>query len=260
MTNKYTKLHILLLLIIVVVLAIWLLVTLLMGTGQSPNEVSYSEETAANGVVLNVLQADPEKVMLHAIDDNVTRSGMNGINGGFFWEKQLLSIAVNDGNPVNGQPKEYGSGWFNIKYKRGTLVYDRSTKLLTVQRAGSTEELEVTSRTSFWAQGGVSMSLSMGDDSRWRTIAVDEEALPFPDDNRLRSGMAFDSQLNVYLIVSSTKCTAEQFREAILEKVGAGKLVDGIFLDGDGSSQLLAEDIKLEGDNRTVLQMVGVGQ
>ena len=207
------------------------------------------------GVVLHVLQTDPSDISLHAINENVTRSGKTGINGGFFWEGQLLSIAVNDGYPVNGKPNEYGSGWFNEKYKRGTMVYDKATKSLSVQRAASVGDLRISDASSFWAQGGVSMSLQ--EKSDWRSTAIEEEALPFPDDQRLRSAMVYDLQGVVYLIVSSTPCTAEQFRKAILREVGA-ELVDGIFLDGDGSSQLLAGKKKLEGDRRKVLQMIAI--
>jgi hypothetical protein len=238
--------------------AITLLYWLFPGNDRLLEDAIHSRMTAPNGVVLHVLQAHPQRITLQSIDENVTRSGRIGINGGFFWEKQLLSIAVNDGKPVNGEPKQFGSGWFNIKYKRGTLVYDRVAAMLSVQQAASVEELRVTDKTAFWAQGGVSMSLQ--DDTGWREIALEEEAMPFPDDQRLRSAMAFDAGGNIYLIVSSSKCSAEQFREAIKAEVGGGKLVDGIFLDGDGSSQLLAGKIKLEGDNRTVLQMIEVTQ
>jgi len=64
----------------------------------------------------------------------------------------LLSIAVNDDHPVNGNPREFGSGWYNIKYKRGTMVYDKETSTLSVQKAGSVEDLQVSDRTKYWAQ------------------------------------------------------------------------------------------------------------
>lgn len=216
----------------------------------------YFQIPADNGVVLHVLQTDPSSISLNSIDDNVVRSGTNGINGGFFWDKQLLSIAVMDGLPVNGSPKEYGSGWFNVKYARGTILYDRVTRKIDVQRAASVDDLDMTEATKFWAQGGVSMNLK--DDSNWYNLAVKEERLPFPDDERLRSAMAYDNSGKIYLVVTSTKCTAEQFRTAIKSNIADGNLNEAIFLDGDGSSQLLADDVQLEGDARTVLQMIVV--
>jgi hypothetical protein len=218
--------------------------------------IKYFQKTADNGVILHVLQTEPSYISLTSINDNVVRSGINGINGGFFWENQLLSIAVVDGMPANGNPKEYGSGWYNIKYVRGTLIYDRVTRMLDVQQAASVDDLQMTDATKFWAQGGVSMNLK--DDRRWYNVAVNEERLPFPDDERLRSAMAYDNSGEIYLIVTSTKCTAEQFRIAIKRNVAEGKLIEAIFLDGDGSSQLLAGNAKLEGDARTVLQMIAV--
>lgn len=218
----------------------------------------YFQIVSDDGVVLHVLQTNPSNISLYSINDNVVRSGKKGINGGFFWENQLLSIAVVDGIPVNGKPKAFGSGWFNVKYARGTIVYDRVTREVAVQRAASVGELHRTDAKKFWAQGGVSMNLK--DDSRWYNIAVEEERLPFPDDDRLRSAMAYDDAGEIYLIVTSTKCTAERFRKAIKRNVAVGNLNEAVFLDGDGSSQLLYDKVKLEGDGRMVVQMIGVNR
>ncbi|MEF3353191.1 hypothetical protein PV403_08385 [Paenibacillus sp. GYB006] len=221
-----------------------------------PEGIKYTQTTTDNGVALHVLQTEPDHISLLTINDNVVRSGLPGINGGFFWEDQLLSIAVMDGVPTNRSVKEYGSGWFNTKYDRGTMVYDRITKKVDVQRVASADDLRITDETKFWAQGGVSMNLM--DDNRWYQIAIDEEGLPFPSDKRLRSAMAYDTSGDIYLIVSSTKCTAKQFRAAIKSSIAVGKLQEGIFLDGDGSSQLLAGNVKLKGDDRKVVQMIAV--
>lgn len=221
-----------------------------------PEGVKYFQITADNGVDLHVIRTEASRISLFSINDNVVQSETNGINGGFFWEDQLLSIAIMDGIPVNGSPKAYGSGWFNVKYVRGTIVYDRVTKVVDVQRAASVDDLRMTDTTKYWAQGGVSMNLK--DDSKWYDVAVTAERLPFPDDERLRSAMAYDHMGGIYLVVASTKCTAEQFRTAIKRNVAVGYLNEAIFLDGDGSSQLLAGNVELKGDARKVLQMIGV--
>ena len=100
--------------------------------------------------------------------------------------------------------------------------------------------------------------MNIKDDSNWYRIAVQEEGLPFPDDERLRSGMVYDNYGELYLVVTSTKCSAEKFRTAIKGSIADGELNEAIFLDGDGSSQLLAGNIELKGDGRPVVQMIAV--
>ncbi|MFD0672145.1 hypothetical protein [Cohnella sp. GCM10027633] len=216
----------------------------------------YDSFVSNEGVSLHILRTLPDHIRLNKIDNNVTASGVVGVNGGFFWEKQLLSVAVEDGVPVGGQPGARGSGWFNAKYARGTLVYDRTSGNLSVQVVSDASELVLSDDSRYWAQGGISLSLR--DDAGWREQA-ELEAIPVPDEYRLRSGMAYDDG-EVYLIVTDTRCTAEQFRDAIREYGNAEprRLIDGIFLDGDGSSQLLSREAKLAGDGRPVLQMIGV--
>jgi len=249
--RRYFLIYLSTFILIIGIVSVWLL-----SKEDGTNSIKYSQITADNGVVLNVIQTDPHSITLSSINDNVVRSGINGINGGFFWDNNLLSIAVMDGIPTNGSPNDYGSGWFNAKYARGTLVYDRVSQTLSVQQAASVDDLQKTDASKFWAQGGISMNLK--DDSSWYNQAVLEEMLPFPNEARLRSGMAYDSSGELYLIVTSNKCTAEQFRAAIKENIAIGKLAEAIFLDGDGSSQLLSGSVELKGDDRTVVQMIAI--
>lgn len=218
---------------------------------------TYSTYKSSDDIELHVIKTKPERIQLQAIFNNVTAAGQYGINGGFFWQEQMLSIAVEDDQPVIGMPRQYGSGWYNAKYARGTLVYDRVAKKLSIQVVGSADELEVKDRTQYWAQGGVSMDLQH--DHVWKKTTMDQ-GLPFPDDKRLRSGVVYDHEGNLYLIVTTTKCTAEQFRQAVQSYGAAGlhRLVDGIFLDGDGSSQLLLPEAALPGDGRPVMQMMSI--
>jgi hypothetical protein len=221
------------------------------------HKLSYIYEAAAasNGMKLHVLQTKPAYVTLEAIQNNVTLSGKVGINGGFFYGNQLLSIGVVNSLPVNGEIGTFGNGGENVKYARGTLVWDGASDSLSVQVASVASELKVKDHTRFWAQGGISMSL--GNDDRWVAQTVTEHA-PFPDDERLRSAAVYDDKGTLYLIVSETKGSLAEFREAIVDSIGDGKLVDGIFLDGDGSSQLLSNEASLPGDNRPVVQMLRI--
>jgi hypothetical protein len=214
-------------------------------------------EDHARGVRMHMLRVDPDRLDFVAIRSNVTHAGLTGINGGFFYDNQLLSIAVEDDRPAAGEPGGYGSGWFNIKYPRGTLVYDKTNGELSVQVASSAEELKVADRSRYWAQGGISMGLASAEGTEWRQQAV-AEAAPYPDDERLRSAMVYDEEGNVHLIVTSSMCTLEELREAIIRERDAYGFVEWIFLDGDGSSQLMSSEEVLAGDGRPVVQMIAI--
>ncbi|MGG6313428.1 hypothetical protein [Paenibacillus macerans] len=220
-----------------------------------PHHYNYHETAAVNGVKLHALAVDPERVELRAADRPLGRYRVYGINGGFFYNNAVLSIAVNGDQPVQGKPGAYGSGWFNAKYARGTLVWDETAGLFSIQVVSAADELTVADRSRYFAQGGVSMKLQ--DDAGWRA-AVEAEHLPNPDEDRLRSGLAYDDDGRLWMIVTPTRCTAEAFRAAVKETIAEGKLVDGIFLDGDGSAQMNAAETKLNGDSRDLKQIIAI--
>ena len=219
-----------------------------------PHDYAYGQATAANGMELHYLVTRPGNVQPAAdCHANVTTGPYYGVNGGFFYQDALLSIAVADGLPVNAAPGYYGAGDVNAKYARGTLVWDGATDRLSVQTASREAELQVTDRSRYWAQGGISMSLDRDDAWLQRVWA---ERAPNIEDERLRSAAVYDGDSRLYLIVSTTKGTLADFRSAIVERIGAGRLANGIFLDGDGSSQLRSREIRLSGDGRPVVQML----
>jgi hypothetical protein len=249
------KNKLILILFVFIIVSILLMIQLFFEEKIGNDHYTYARIQAKNDVIIHVMRTEPQYIHFQSINKNVTESGFNGINGGFFWEEQLLSIAVENNLPAQGAPKQYGSGWYNTKYPRGTLVYDPISAKFSIQIVNSVDEIEVTDRSHYWAQGGVSMNLS--DEQNWENL-IGIEALPFPNDSRLRSGMIYDQEGFVNLIVSSTHCTASEFRAAILDQVHTYHLVDGIFLDGDGSSQMLADDHQLMGDGRKVTQMIRI--
>jgi hypothetical protein len=221
-----------------------------------PQHYHLTKLKAANGVLLYTIRTNADNVRLQQIDTNVTGTSYYGVNGGFFWEGSLLSMAVIDHEPLIGLPGEYGSGWYNWSdgtFKRGTLVWDGLMKRFSVQVVGKADELLMTDIRHYWAQGGVSMSL--GNESGWKNQMIREQ-MPSYDEGHMRTGLVYDEQQFLYMIVTPTSCTIEQFRSAILEKLGSRKLVDGIFLDGDGSSQMQAREARLVGDHRQVYQML----
>lgn len=215
----------------------------------------YEYAEAANGMKLHALVTKPAFVTLDVVRQNVTLTDKVGINGGFFYGETLISMGIVNGRPVNGAAEAYGNGGENMKYARGTLVWDGASDSLSVQVVSTASEVKVKDHTRFWAQGGISMSL--GDEAGWVNQTVAENA-PFPNEQRLRSAAVYDENGMLYLIVSESVGTLEAFRSAIISTFGDSRLVDGIFLDGDGSSQLLSKEMKLTGDNRPVLQMLRI--
>jgi hypothetical protein len=244
-------------LLIMIISFVWTLIWGLHTASQPPPKANseYSIKPATNGVLLHVIRTSPENIGLKAITANVTDRQDNGINGGFFWQGYLLSIAVTNDVPVKGQPGDYGSGWYNTDRKRGTLVWDAKAQTFTVQVVENASELKVMDRTHYWAQGGVSMGLM--NPFGWAEQAISEE-MPVINEKRMRSGIVYDRMNNVYLVVAPTPCTGEEFRTAVQEQVGENQLVDGLFLDGDGSSQLKVANFLLPGDHREVYQMIAL--
>jgi len=219
-----------------------------------PHNYIYREVLSPANVQLHMLSLSPEDIKLHASNAPLLQIKAYGINGGFFYNDALLSIAIMNDSPVNGAKGAYGSGWFNTKYARGTLVWDGAIGSFSVQVASSGEELKVTDRRHYFAQGGISMNLKS--EEYWEA-AVIEEHLPFANEKRMRSGMLYDDNGKLWLIVTPTPSTAAEFRSAILETVPA-KGLEGIYLDGDGSSQMNADEIILPGDSRAVVQMIAI--
>ncbi|MGF7033553.1 hypothetical protein J2T17_004501 [Paenibacillus mucilaginosus] len=216
---------------------------------------TYSTYKSAGGVKLHAMRTSPDNIELKHIRSNVTNTEEFGINGGFFWNGDLLSIAVMNDKPIRGVPHEYGSGWTNIDYPKGTLVWDEAAGAFSVQVVEGANQLQVTDRGRYWAQGGVSMALGAG--AKW-TEQARKEDMPAFGEARLRSGAVYDKQNNLWLLVSGEPCTVPEFRSAVLEVIAPGQLVDGIFLDGDGSSQMRNSQAALKGDSREVYQMLAL--
>lgn len=71
-----------------------------------PQHYYFNKIQASNGVVLSFIRTTADNVQLQHIDTNVTETTYYGINGGFFWEGALLSIAVMDDKPLIGKAGE----------------------------------------------------------------------------------------------------------------------------------------------------------
>ncbi|WP_188540732.1 hypothetical protein [Paenibacillus segetis] len=240
------------------IIAITFCIVLMMLWGRAyllPHAYTYHEAEDAQGIKIHALVVKPESIELRAAERPLNEYHLYGMNGGFFYEDAVLSIAVNNDVPVKGAVREFGSGWFNAKYKRGTLVWDEVAGRFSIQVVSSADEIDVRDRGQYFAQGGVSMSLQ--DEANWSTT-MEQEHLPAPDERRLRSGLVYDDSGLLWLIVTPTHCTAEEFRDAIQNTIAPGSKKEGIFLDGDGSSQLNSAEIKIRGDSRNLQQIIAI--
>lgn len=223
-------------------------------TEKYPTHYAYQVAQLPSGITLHSLVTEPDNIKLIAVAANLLDLESYGINGGFFYQDSLLSIAVNDDIPAAGEERTAASGGVNVKYARGTLVWDKLSQGFTVQVVSSADQLVVADRSRYWAQGGISMSL--GDDAGWHAQA-EREHMPGLDLPHMRSALVFDRNNQVHLYVTQNLCTGEQFRSAIKESGGAD-LIDGVFLDGDGSSQMKATGVHLPGDKREIRQMISI--
>nr|WP_187698643.1 phosphodiester glycosidase family protein [Paenibacillus alvei] len=212
---------------------------------------------ASDGVVLHSLKCSPNDVQLRPCRTNVYSQPLAAVNGGFFDSRSgaILSISVQNNEPVKGSRGEYGSGWYNAKYARGTLVWDAAARRYSIQIVRSADELKVSDRSRYWAQGGISMSLQ--DDTNWEQVAR-KQNMPNMSGKVYRTALVYGSGLSLWMVVTNSPCSAESFRTAIKQKIGSGTLTDGIFLDGSGSSQLKYQSAMLKGDGRTVYSIVSV--
>ncbi|WP_246369692.1 hypothetical protein [Saccharibacillus deserti] len=219
-----------------------------------PKRYTYAEAEAPGLPKLHLMAVSPDDIVLRADKLPLKQIPAYGINGGFFYEESLLSLAVTDDKPANGERGAYGSGWFNAKYARGTLVWDGAKHKFSVQVVSSADELEVTDRGNYFAQGGISLNLA--DEDVWEDRSA-REYLPFAGDKRMRSALVYNDAGQLWLVVTPELSTAADFRAALLAGVpGEGR--EGIFLDGDGSSQMNADEVLLPGDGRMVVQMIAV--
>lgn len=223
-------------------------------TEKYPTQYVYQVTQLPSGITLHSLVTAPDNIKLIAVATNMLATENYGINGGFFYQDSLLSIAVNDDIPTGGEERTAASGWFNVKYARGTLVWDKLAQGFMVQVVSSADEFVVADRSRYWAQGGISMSL--GDDAGWHAQA-EREHMPGLELPHMRAALVFDRNNQVRLYVTQDRCTGEQFRSAIKEAGGAD-LIDGIFLDGDGSSQMKADGVNLPGDQREIRQIISI--
>ena len=235
--------------------------------GQLSIEVDAEFSTSRKTINLEFMRTDASNIILRSIKSlrtTVPGSNFFGINGGVFDNTlQLLSIAVNDDKPVDGKAGGTGVGWGN-SIRRGTVRWDGATGSTGVSVVNTASEIIVTDRTSYWAQGGLSMNLEIEAIEDWENSIIQEqpEGLRWKE-NAARSGLVYeisgklgDRQTTVFLVITRTPCTFWEFRQAT--KLGFPYAIDGIFLDGGGSTQINCAETSFDGDGRVIPQMIGL--
>lgn len=231
------------------------------------------------GVNLHYIEADASDIDLKATGgaDPTTYMKNNGyasgINGGFFYRKDLLSIAIVNDRPAGYTGDkvtwktfyEYGNGGANViggNKTAGTIIWDGDKNELKLEKLYSGWEIHtnslVTNTNNYWAQGGASLSLH--DDNNWQKTVKNEGYDRVGDnDYAQRSAMLISwDKKKVYLIVTDSKCTCRQFRTAIKKtftwQIDHG--MDGIFLDGSTCSQLRYNNVNKVNHSRCVNQVI----
>ena len=222
---------------------------------------TYSKVTGTNGVGLHTMKGSPVDLKVHSqgtltsISSLLETGWLYGINGGFFdvSSKTLLSVAIKDGTAVAS------GGSANAVYDRGTIIWDNAAKKFHCKVLKTKDQIEsyITTKTNYWAQGGISLALGKTT-SAWKTmIGANGENIPGGlTTSTYRAGLVYNSSNNVWLIVSDGMCTIEAFRDAIIEKVGSGTLVDGISLDGSTCAQMVCAEKSVLRD-RAIMSVLG---
>ena len=225
-----------------------------------------------NGVGLHWIKTFPDNIELKWLSPGKQLKSINeyGSNGGFFGDNGMFSIAINDSVAVRGTTGNYSGEvngpkditengiWDPVPINRGTLVWDRMTATFSVQKKKKKSELEVAS-DYYWAQGGLSMNPSHDKDSAWSntgSILQDEyvDGVGGVNETRARVGLVYDDQGYVWIVMTqSYNCTMGNFRAAIQTMLngtnGNGNVVNGIFLDGGGSSQMRCAEANVYFEN-----------
>ncbi|HWO95591.1 hypothetical protein P4H70_06690 [Paenibacillus ehimensis] len=195
---------------------------------------------------LRYIKTSPKNIKLTHIKSTVPASGKLGVNAGFFDDASqgVQSICIQNSSCVlGGGSSDFATGYYNNNssgghISKGTLVWDdawRTYRLQVIENAG---QLIIGNPDNYWAQGGFSMHLQS--DTSWQNMlssgkeSVNDHA---PNTNYNRTGLLYGNSLNIYLVISETTCTADEFRTAC-KYIDTNNGLQGIFLDGATATQM----------------------
>ncbi|EPY13685.1 hypothetical protein [Paenibacillus alvei] len=252
-----------------------------------PTSYSYSTYNAKNGLTLNIIQTTPENIKFETLSKgkSLTNSSFYGINGGYFTPAgRTLHIAVKNDKPITGVGSDGGkggNGWYNHYETKGekgtsTVVWDGDKRSFSIQKVWDAGSISVKNRKNYWAQGGFGMHLG---NSNWRKLAEDEGLTGSTSPAMGRTALVYHKS-SVYLIVTNVPeedkktdnkknhHTHSQFRDAVQQYFNitdgsSSSSVNGVFLDGSGSSQMKAisntnKVVNVTGDGRQLVQIISL--
>lgn len=224
-----------------------------MNLGMYSGPVSHRYTTGTyNGITLHILRTHANNIKL--LDQTgssggqkaLQNSGYFGCNGGWFnmsTDQDILNIAMNDGGKV-GSGTYGGLGNY---VGSGAIAWNGNAWALShYTNAPSYSSIGFSTQTNTWAQGGFHLWLGH---SGWRNNFINQPSgSDFIDGAAYRTAMIANmTSKSIYLIVALQSVTVTAFRSAIqsyLNISDASQLnstIQGILLDGGGSSQLRAK-------------------
>lgn len=217
---------------------------------------------------LKWIKTSPRNIKLTPITSTVPASKLLGMNAGFFDDasQDVYSICIQNSKTVT-HGRTY-NGYYNVTSvgtkARGTLVWDDPFRTYRLQTIEAAHELSIGDPDNYWAQDGVNLFLSSN--SSWSNLIHSPKKGEYisdqsPTDAYNRSALLYGSSLNVYLVISETKCTLDQFRTAIQLGVEPSNGTNGIALDGANATQMNIPDSNysfLGGSSRKLPAMLQV--
>lgn len=224
------------------------------------------QKAYSNGIFLHIISTTAENIQLVNLQyHSLSSSEYYGINGGWFNPpgntRQVISLAYSDGhcvgpNSVDGAMNHVGAG----------VMYWSGTSLQVVSGVTTPNSLPVYAAGT-WAQGGYSMHMG---NTNWASLTSAEPAASnvFNDSRAGKSALvAHMSQKRVYLIITQEAVNWATFRTSIQNFMGISDMnatdsttLQGIFLDGSGSSQMKSKSNGYieSSDNRALCQIVAI--
>jgi len=233
-------------------------------------------EVNGENVKLHYIKTDPDNIVLKSITaelgdiDSISnymdgKSYKGAINGGFFNKYTGLvgAIAVNNGTPIDDNAD---TNYFSTEengWGGGTLIWDRVNEDFVIRTLKDIEKITseniVADTSKYWAQGGIAMNLQ--NDAIWEDVFKGQAPSHYlydlkRDKSSYRSAMLYDSNDNVYLVVTDGKYSYREVRSAV-KKINSD-IIDGIFLDGSTCSQMTYDGKDIENYGREVAEAIVV--
>lgn len=224
--------------------------------------------TGKGYIRLRYIKTSPKNIKLTHISGTVPGSGLLGINAGYFDDssQDVYSICIQNSSTVTSGHTY--NGYYNVTSAgtkaRGTLVWDDPWRTYRLQTIEAADEITIGDPDNYWAQGGVNLFLK--NDTSWNNLINSPTKGEYisdqsPNAQYNRSALLYGTSLNIYLVISETKCSLDQFRTAIKLGIDTANGIEGIILDGANATQMNVPDSSysfMGGSSRKLPAMIQV--